>query len=224
MLDRFEILYEVKNNAGTQTFTVNESDVPAQEVKAFYVKEAWFFDQNNSVYDVKIIALSPVIYRNLDFGEQHTPMCWVTYDDVKTHLANNYIMTSNLNNAKNLNMDDYFRKRMFEGEIVRTENLLNLPLQAYCPTPDSMAKEQERIEKELESFQESLWIIPDTTTQIVLSSKDAKKVAKEAKKNAGKEKSESKDKATTKDKATKEKPAAASKSDTTPTRSVRRSR
>ena len=60
-------------------------------------------------------------------------------------------------------MDDYFRRRMFDGDIIKTQNLMNQPLQAYCPTPDSLKKEQDRIEKQLVSFEDSLWMKPDTT-------------------------------------------------------------
>ena len=110
-------------------------------------------------------------------------------------------------------IDDYFRRRMFEGDIIKTQNLLNQPLQAYCPTPDSLKKEQERIEKQLVSFEDSLWMKPDTTTQTV-DSKEVKKAKKRAEKEA---KAESKKETTVKTKAPK-----AQKS--TPVRSVRRRR
>ncbi len=74
-------------------------------------------------------------------------------------------------------MDDYFRRRMFEGDIIKTQNLMNLPLQAYCPTPDSLKNEQARIEGQLTSFEKSLWYQPDTT-QVAVDSKAAKKAAK----------------------------------------------
>ena len=59
-------------------------------------------------------------------------------------------------------LDDYFRRRMFQGDIFKTQNLMNQPLQAYCPTPDSMKREQERIENQLITFEKSLYLQPDT--------------------------------------------------------------
>ena len=44
----------------------------------------------------------------------------------------------------------------------RQLNLMNQPLQAYCPTPDSMKREQERIENQLITFEKSLYLQPDT--------------------------------------------------------------
>ena len=99
------------------------------------------------------------------------------------HLHTAYIMTSNLNNAMTFTIDDYFRRRMFDGDIIKTQNLMNQPLQAYCPTPDSLKKEQDRIEKQLVSFEDSLWMKPDTTLlkELEANQKGKKAKAKEAK-------------------------------------------
>jgi hypothetical protein len=36
-------------------------------------------------------------------------------------------------------------------------------LQAYCPTPDSLKREQDRIEGQLATFEKSLWLKPDSS-------------------------------------------------------------
>lgn len=61
---------------------------------------------------------------------------------------------------------------------------MNLPLQAYCPTPDSLKNEQARIEGQLTSFEKSLWYQPDTT-QVAVDSKAAKKARKSAARGKG---------------------------------------
>ena len=175
LLDNFNIYYEEVPAGGgyPARYVINASDVPSQEVRYLLVKEAWYFDQNNSIYDVKTLAICPIAFLITDIGEQRTPMFWAKYEDIRPYVKNDYIMTSNVNNAKTLTVDDYFRRRMFDGEIVKTENLMNLALQQYCPTPDSMKAEQQRIEEQLMSFNDSLWVQPDTT--VVLSKKEAKK-------------------------------------------------
>lgn len=77
------------------------------------------------------------------------PMFWIPYENLRPYINTAYIMTSNINNAMTFTLDDYFRRRMFQGDIFKTQNLMNQPLQAYCPTPDSMKREQERIENQL---------------------------------------------------------------------------
>lgn len=192
ILDQYYIMYETIPVQGKQTYVVNESDVPSADVKSFYVKEVWYFDQNNSVYAIKTIAICPLLTLYTDFGDQTSPMFWIEYEDLRPYVSNNYIMTSNINNAKTFTIDDYFRNRMFDGKIIKTENLLNQPLNAYCPTPDSMKMEQDRIEKELVDFGKKLWVVPDTLTatddSTKLADKEAKKAAKKSAKRAPKEK------------------------------------
>jgi gliding motility associated protien GldN len=187
MLDNFNIFYEeVPAGGGNPArYVINASDVPSQEVKSYIVKEAWYFDQNNSIYDVRTLAVCPIAYMISDIGEQRMPMFWAKYEDIRPYIKNSYIMTSSVNNARTFTVDDYFRRRMFEGEIVKTENLMNLALLQYCPTPDSMLAEQQRIENQLKAFNDSLWIRPDTT--VVLSRKEAKKAARAVKKTASNE-------------------------------------
>ncbi len=180
LLDRFYILYEEVpgQRGGEPTFVINESDVPSADVRSYYVKEAWYFDQNNSSFDAKILAICPILTSVGDMGETTMPMFWLPYENIRPYISNSYIMTSNINNAMTFTMDDYFRRRMFKGDIIKTQNLMNLPLQAYCPTPDSLKREQERIENQLIGFEKALWYQPDTTQ--VADNKEAKKERKKA--------------------------------------------
>ena len=212
MLDRFHIFYEEVPGRGNQpaTFVVNESDIPSADVRSYYVKEAWYFDQQNSVFDVKTLAICPILTDNSDIGETTMGMFWIPYESLRPYISNTYIMTSNTNNAMMYTYDDYFCRRMFDGEIIKTQNLLNQPLLAYCPTPDSLKNEQERIENQLVSFENALWLVPDTAQVLVSDEKSSTK----SKSSSSEAKKESKSKA----------PKAAKAAQTAPTRTVRRHR
>ena len=186
MLDRFHIFYEEVPGKGNQpaSFIVNESDVPSADVRSYYIKEAWYFDQQNSVFDVKTLAICPILTDNGDIGETTMGMFWIPYESLRPYIRNTYIMTSNTNNVMTFTYDDYFRRRMFEGDIIKTQNLMNQPLQAYCPTPGSLKAEQARIEKQLVSFEDSLWMKPDTAA--LANTKEAKEAKKKAEKEAKK--------------------------------------
>ena len=186
LLDRFYILYEEipGKNGAASSYVINESDIPSADVKSYYIKEAWYFDQNNSMFDVKTLAICPIMTAAGDMGETTMPMFWLPYENVRPYIRNNYIMSSNINNAMTFTTDDYFRRRMFKGEIIKTQNLMNQPLQAYCPTPDSLKHEQERIEGQLVAFEQALWVQPDTTQQEV-DPKEAKKAKKSVRSSGG---------------------------------------
>jgi len=176
MLDKFHIFYETIPAGGGRPvrYIVNSSDIPSREVDKMYVKEAWYFDQHNSIYDVKTLAICPIEKLTMETGEEITQgMFWVKYEDIRPYIQNSPIMTSNLNNAMTYTMDDYFRRRMYDGEIIQTENLMNLPLVKLFDTDEELAAEQQRIEGELVAFEKALWFEPDSTTLANASNKKA---------------------------------------------------
>ena len=223
LLENFSIYYEEVPAGGGQParYVINSSDIPSSEVKSFLVKEEWYFDQSNSLYDVKTLAVCPIAFVYSDIGEQPMPMFWAKYEDVRPYIKDNYIMTSNLNNVKAYTIDDYFRHRMFEGDIVKTENLMNLAMQQMYPDPDTLKIEQQRIEDQLVAFNDSLWIKPDTT--VVLSKKEAKAAAKKTRSSKGEAGVSTDNKSVKKESAPKQPKAKQEKAaKSAPTRSIRR--
>ncbi|MBO5002355.1 MAG: gliding motility protein GldN, partial [Prevotella sp.] len=67
-----------------------------------------------------------------------------------------------------------------------TTNMLGKTLRQYCPTDSAMAKEQRRIEKELEAFEKNLWgdqVRKDSLDSISKANADVKTSKKKTKKN-----------------------------------------
>ena len=155
LLDDYHIYYERKDGR----LHLDNSDIPSREVKAYYIKESSYFDQNSATFHTKVIALCPIMLRDDDFGDgvARYPLFWVKYDDIAPFLTKQTIMTSDINNAATMSMDDYFVKNMYRGKIYKTNNMLGQTLAQYCPTDSAMAKEQKRIEAELKAFEENIW-------------------------------------------------------------------
>ena len=154
-IDNYHIYYE-RTNRG---ITIDDSDIPSREVKSYYIKESAYYDQSSSTFHVKPVALCPVLWRTDDFGdgEQKYPLFWVEYDDIAPYLSKQVVMTSNLNNAATMSMDDYFTQNMYKGKIYKTANMLGRTLAQYCPTDSALAKEQRRIENEIAAFEKNIW-------------------------------------------------------------------
>ena len=181
MLDKFRVFYETVPAGGGRPvrYIVNSSDIPSREVDRIYVKEAWYFDQHNSIYDVKTLAICPLANFTMETGEELSQgMFWVKYEDIRPYIQHNPIMTSNVNNAMTYTMDDYFRLRMYDGDIIQTENLMNLPLVSLFDTDEEIAAEQQRIEGELVAFEKALWFEPDSATIANASNKKAPRAAR----------------------------------------------
>ena len=232
MLENYRIYYEENNNV----ITVGKSDIPSAEVLSYYVKESHYYDQRSGTYGKQITAVCPVLHRSGEYSSEVTkyPMFWLKYEDIATYLAQQSIMTSSLNNASSMTIDDFFKKGCYKGEIYKTVNTKNLAIAQYCKDSVSVKREQEKIEQELEDFKKNLW---NTKTAAELR-KDSVNAVKEAetdsvanntaKKKADsktvKEKREVKEKKTTvkQPKEPKAKPARNTNSGTVSARRVRR--
>ncbi|MEG0949352.1 MAG: gliding motility protein GldN [Bacteroidales bacterium] len=220
MLDKFHILYEEQAARGKSAaqFVIDESDIPCNEVQSYYIKERWSFDQRGSMFFATIEAICPILHRSGDFGGEATkyPMFWLPYESIRPYLTQHQIMSDGMNNAPRYTFDDFFVMRQYDGKIYKTLNLQNKSLMQLYPHPDSLKMAQEKIEKDLVDFKQSLWV-PDAEAVA-----KAKAVAEKNNPEAVSEKEES----------VVEKPARASvrsnpraktKSESVPARSVKRS-
>ena len=154
-LDNYHIYYE-RTDRGIR---LDNSDIPSAEVKGYYLKESAYYDQGTSTFHRKVIALCPIMYRADDFGDGEVkyPLFWVKYDDLAPFLSKQTIMTSNLNNAATMSVEDYFTMNCYKGKIYKTTNMLGRTLAQYCTTDSAMTKEQKKIERELKEFEENIF-------------------------------------------------------------------
>jgi gliding motility-associated protein GldN len=154
-LDNYHIYYE-RTERGIR---LDNSDIPSAEVKGYYLKESAYYDQGTSTFHRKVIALCPIMYRADDFGDGEVkyPLFWVKYDDLAPFLSKQTIMTSNLNNAATMSVEDYFTMNCYKGKIYKTTNMLGRTLAQYCTTDSAMTKEQKKIESELKEFEENIF-------------------------------------------------------------------
>ena len=155
VLDNYHIYYEEKDGK----LRVENSDIPSAEVKMYYLKESAYYDQANATFHRKVLSLCPVMVRDDDFGGEASkyPLFWVKYSDLEPFLSRQTVMTSNLNNAATMSMDDYFTLNRYDGKIYKTTNMLGKTLAQYCPNDSALKKEQARIEAELKAFEQNIF-------------------------------------------------------------------
>lgn len=156
ILDNYHIFYEEQDGK----LKVDNSDIPSAEVKKYYLKESAYYDQANSSFHIKVLALCPVMMRDDDFGGEatHYPLFWVKYSDLEPFLNRQTVMTSSLNNAATMSMDDFFTLNMYRGKIYKTNNAQGKTLIQLCDGDTTkLSAEQKRIEKELEAFRKNIF-------------------------------------------------------------------
>ncbi len=209
-----QILYTTTGNGNDAQIEILDSDIPGNEVTMYMIKEAFYFDQATSMFHSQVLAICPMLVRqDDDFGQSiRTPLFWIPYENIRPYLSRTHIMTSNLNNALTYTIDDYFSKRMYDGEIVKTTNMMNQNLaQQVGNDSASLKRAQDSIEKQLKFFEQKLWIEKDTTKAVAKTKKSSSKTRGSS--------SSSESNAT---KAEKPKTQKAEKSSSAPARSVRR--
>ena len=219
VLDNYHILYEEKDGK----LRVENSDIPSAEVKLYYLKESAYYDQANSSFHRKVLSLCPVMLREDDFGDEASkyPLFWVKYSDLAPYLSRQTVMTSNLNNAATMSMEDYFTLNRYEGTIYKTNNMLGKTLAQLCDGDSiKLTAEQKRIEAELKAFEQN--IFGDKHRKDSLDSvANAPKDVKAAKRSKAKQASARSSKATVKKTRTK---SSSSSSSGSARMSVRRQR
>ncbi len=156
ILDNYHIFYEEQNGK----LKVDNSDIPSAEVKKYYLKESAYYDQANSSFHIKVLALCPVMLREEDFGGESTqyPLFWVKYADLEPFLNRQTVMASSLNNAATMSMADYFTLNSYKGKIYKTNNAQGKTLLQLCNgDADKLSAEQKRIEAELAAFHKTIF-------------------------------------------------------------------
>jgi len=156
LLDNFHIFYEEKNGK----VQVDNSDIPSAEVKGYFLKESAYYDQANSSFHIKPLAICPVMMREDDFGGEATkyPLFWVKYSEVEPYLSRQTVMTSDRNNAATMNLDDFFTLNRYKGKIYKTTNMLGKTLAQIAGNDSTkLSAEQKRIEAELDAFRNNIF-------------------------------------------------------------------
>jgi len=187
ILKNNQIPYIVEGTGDNAKYKVEEIDVPSGDVTEYLIKEGWYYDEATGSFKSQIIALCPTIV-SIDYNDNSmhkTPFCWIPYENIRPYLQRTMLMTSDYNNAMTYSIDDYFTKRMYDGDIIKTVNMRNLTLaQQVGAEPEALRHAQDSIESQLKGFEKQLWIQPDTTTAVAEKSK--KSATKTAKKTAQK--------------------------------------
>lgn len=177
VLDRFYIPYtEAKGSTEKNPkFTIDENDVPTNEVLSYFVVERWEFDTRNNRLRPVVEAICPVLHRTGDFGGDALkyPMFWIKFSDIRPYLAAQTIFVDDDNNLPTCTYDDFFTLNLYDGEIYKTRNLKNKSMVQMYSDPDALKHAQDSIQERLDNFEKKLWV--PTREEVI-----AMRLAKEA--------------------------------------------
>lgn len=137
--------------------TVVENELSYDKIIKYRVKEDWFFDEETSTLEVRIIGIAPV----MDFIDQTGQslgdmiMYWVYYPHLRPILAK-YEVYNPDNRSVRLSWEDVFEMRLFDSYIIKEDNVHDRLIQEYATGIDALL-ESDRITSEIRNFEHDLW-------------------------------------------------------------------
>lgn len=156
MLKDFHIDYL---KAGDSILVSNE-DIPAADVRAFYVKESNYYDIRNSSFRSRCLAICPILFLQEDFSEEvetKYPMFWVTYKDLEPKLRDVMVFGDAYNTSSMMSANEFFSAKFYTGKIYKVFDMRGRALQEYCGDSASLYNEQQKIEKELVDVRQKVY-------------------------------------------------------------------
>ena len=134
------------------------NELNPNDVLRFRIKEVWFFDEESSRLQVRILGIAPLLdvrdpTTNESRGER--ALFWVYYPEIREVLAKEKAYTVG-NDASPLTWEDMFEMRYFSSYIIKESNVRDRRLQEYVEGVDRLL-EADRIKMELFNREHDLW-------------------------------------------------------------------
>jgi gliding motility associated protien GldN len=149
---------EDPNNPGTFILAPIKNELNSNNVKAYWIKEDWFFDKQRSVMDVRILGLCPLKEKaDPTTGEiiGYSPLFWVYFPECRPLFAMNEVYNTK-NDAERRSIDDVFWKRQFISYVRKETNVYDRSINSYYTGLDALL-EAERIKDDIFKMEHDLW-------------------------------------------------------------------
>jgi len=132
-----------------------------KDVKAYLIKEEWFFDKQRSVFEMRVIGLCAIRQYPRDPMRPEedilkTKLFWVYYPEIRGILASHLAFNPN-NDAELISFDDVFMKRYFTGYVFQVSNTYNNRIISQYELGIEALMESERIKETIQNFEMDLW-------------------------------------------------------------------
>jgi gliding motility associated protien GldN len=150
---------EDPNNPGVMISAPVKTDLNSNNVKAYWMKEDWFFDKQRSVMDVRILGLCPMREKaDPATGEilGYLPLFWVYFPQCRPVFAKAEVYNTK-NDGERRSLDDIFWKRMFASYIHKESNVYDRTVPAYLTNQLDQLLEAERIKNDIFVLEHDLW-------------------------------------------------------------------
>jgi gliding motility associated protien GldN len=129
----------------------------ASDVVQYKLKEDWIFDKQRSERYVRIIGIAPIVNKYSESGEVkgQKELFWLYYPECR-YIFNNYDVFNTHNGAQQMTFDQLFQMRMFQGMVVKEDNVYNRGVTPTWQGVDALM-ESDRVKNDLFTLEHDLW-------------------------------------------------------------------
>ena len=129
-----------------------------EDVQQFRLKEVYYFDEETSTMDVRILGVAPIIERYDENGNflNSGPLFWAYYPELRKVLSKVEVK-NDFNDAAHFTWEDIFEARLFSSYIIKSSNILDKRLKDSYSSPMAILLEAEQIQNTLFYFEHDLW-------------------------------------------------------------------
>ncbi|MFT4900110.1 MAG: gliding motility associated protein GldN [Flavobacteriales bacterium] len=148
--------YVEDENGDLKPLPIKEDFAP-HAVKRYRLKEEWFFDNQKSVLEPRIIGMCPVQEKFDEMGEYkgEMPLFWLYFPEARVAFATVPVYNPK-NDAERRTLEDIFWKRKFSSYVFKETNVYDRKIDTYKQDLDLLL-ESKRIEHEIFQFEQDLW-------------------------------------------------------------------
>lgn len=135
------------------------SEVESQDIVKYRLKEDWFFDNERSIMDVRIMGICPFMIAMDEQGNAKgiKPIFWIYFPEARYVFAN-FDVFNRQNDAERRTFEDIFWKRMFNSYIYKESNVYDRQIIEYKETePLGLLLEADRVKDDLFKMEHDLW-------------------------------------------------------------------
>jgi gliding motility associated protien GldN len=140
------------------SIVVVNNELNWEDIQKYRIKEVWFFDEETSSLDVRILGIAPIVNRYDDNGNflNSGPMFWAYYPELRNTFAQTETFNP-MNDGARLSWDDIFEARLFSSYVIKENNIHDRRIKDYTKDGVNALLESERIQSGIFNFEHDLW-------------------------------------------------------------------
>ncbi len=138
-------------------FEVVVNEINVADVKRYRIKEIWFFDEETSTMNVRILGIAPIIDEYDDNGNflYERPLFWLYYPHMRELLGREDVFIEG-NDAARISWENLLEMRKFSSYIFKESNVLDARLADLYSGVERLLESQ-KIKMEIFNFEHDLW-------------------------------------------------------------------